>query len=137
MAENIIITPGSGTIDFYDSSSTLTTLVIESGALKFRRALTATDYLEFNNTSPQFNVKSSDLYVGTYLINTSGNLIDSTGWLGAPQPTGPQGAQGYQGSQGFSQGAQGAQGAQGPIGPQGAQGPQGDSGAQGYQGSQG
>ena len=38
MAEDIIITPGSGKIDFYDSASTQTTLVIESGALKFKQA---------------------------------------------------------------------------------------------------
>ena len=78
MAENIIITPGSGTIDFYDSGSTLTTLVIESGALKFKRA--GTTYFALSNTSPQFITSNSNLYIGTTVTNTTGTLIDSTGW---------------------------------------------------------
>ena len=142
MAENIIITPDSGKFDFYDSGSTLTTLVIESGALKFKRS--GTTYLELSNTSPQFKVNSADLKVVTNLINASGNLISSAGWLGAAQPTGPIGAQGAQGAQGptggqgaqGSQGGQGAQGGGGAVGPQGAQGPAG-TGAQGAQGPAG
>ena len=43
MAEDIIITPASGKIDFYDSASTVTTWVIETGTLKFKRG--ATTYL--------------------------------------------------------------------------------------------
>jgi len=78
VAENIIITPGSGTIDFYDSGSTLTTLVIESGALKFKRA--GTTYFALSNTSPQFITSNSNLYIGTTVTNTTGTLIDSTGW---------------------------------------------------------
>jgi hypothetical protein len=36
VAEDIIITPASGKIDFYDSASTVTTWVIETGTLKFK-----------------------------------------------------------------------------------------------------
>ena len=58
MAENIIITPGSGKIDFYDSASTQTTLVIESGALKFKQA--GTEYLALDNTNNSFRVNAAD-----------------------------------------------------------------------------
>ena len=77
MAENIIITPGSGTIDFYDSGNTLTTLIVESGSLKFNRA--GGTYLALDNTYPNFKVTLSNLYVGNTLQNNFGNLINSTG----------------------------------------------------------
>ena len=95
MPENIIITPGTGTIEFSDTASTVTTLVIESGSLKFKRG--ATTYLTFNSTSPTFAVSGSDLKLVTSLINNSGTLIGSTGWKGAVQPTGPTGNQSAQG----------------------------------------
>ena len=122
MPENIIITPNSGTIDFYDSGNTLTTLIIASGSLNFRRS--GNNYLTLDNTFPNFRVRG-DLRVQTNLRNNFGNLISSTGWLGNPLPRGPQGAQGDAG----------AQGPQGPTGPQGAQGATGSQGPQGAQGA--
>ena len=119
MPENIIITPGSGKIDFSDSADTLTTLVIESGALKFKRG--ATEYLALDNTNNSFRVNTADLYVNTSVINNAGTLIVSSGWTGTRQPTGPAGAQGNAGAAG-GQGAQGAQGAQGGQGAQGVSG---------------
>ena len=110
MAEDIIITPASGKFDFYDSGSTLTTWVIESGTLNFKRA--GTTYLALDNTYPHFSVTNADLKLVTSLNNNSGTLIDASGWKGATQPSGPAGAQGGQGAQG-AQGSQGAKGAQG------------------------
>ena len=157
MAEDIIITPNLGKIDFYDSASTLTTLVIESGSLKFKSGTTA--YVSMDNISPMLDISNADLKILNTLVNSGGTLINSTAWQGnrlPPGPTGnqgdaglagtgvpgfvgPQGPQGPQGTTGFSGviGAQGPTGAQGPqgaqgatIGPQGAQGPQGPQGTQ-------
>ena len=140
MANDILITPGSGKIDFSDSASTTTTLVIETNILKFKRG--ATTYLSLDDISPAFAVSGADLKIGTSLINNTGALINSTGWLGALEPTGSQGAQGAQGTKGPQgntgpTGGQGAQGAQGTKGPQGTQGGQGAQGAQGTAGPQG
>ena len=76
MGNDILITPGSGKIDFSDSASTVTTLVVESGSLKFKRA--ATTYLTFNSTSPTFEVSNADLKIGTSLINNSGDADTTT-----------------------------------------------------------
>ena len=115
MSENIIITPGSGTIDFNSSLGTDTTFVIESGSLKFKRSTTT--IFTIDNTYPNFRVSTNDgLYVINTFINNYGSLINSTGWLGNRQPTGAQGSQGAVGSQG-AQGSQGAGGAQGNISP--------------------
>ena len=108
MAEDIIITPGLGKIDFYDLSSNLTTWVIESGTLKFKRSTTT--YLSLDNTYPNFKVTNANLYLVTSLVNNFGILINTSGWQGNRQPTGPTGAQGAVGAQG-GVGAQGAQGA--------------------------
>ena len=98
MAEDIIITPGSGKIDFYDTGNTVTTMVIESGSIKFKRG--ATEYLALDNTNNSFRTSASDLYVATSLINNAGTLIVSSGWTGNRQPTGPTGAQGNSGGAG-------------------------------------
>ena len=65
MAEDIIITPASGKFDFYDSGDTLTTWVIESGTLNFKRA--GTTYLALDNTYPNFRVTNADLKLITSL----------------------------------------------------------------------
>ena len=110
MAENIVIIPSGGTINFYDSGSTLTTWVIETGTLKFKRG--ATTYFSMDNTYPNYRTTNSDLKLSVSLINNSGTLINSSGWQGSRQPTGAQGATGAQGSTG----TQGTIGAQGAIG---------------------
>jgi hypothetical protein len=139
VAENIVIIPSGGTINFFDTTSTQTNWVIESGTLKFKRG--STTYLSMDNTYPNYRV-NVDLRLNRFFINNFGNLIGAQGWLGNPQPPGPagatgaQGAQGAQGSQG-SKGATGAQGSQGPQGAQGGKGPTGNQGAQGAQGNKG
>ena len=114
MAEDIIITPGSGKIDFYDLVGNDFIWIIESGSLNFKNG--GITRLAMNNTSPMFRVTLADLKLITSLNNNSGMLINTSGWQGARQPTGPIGAQGAQGTQG-AQGAQGFQGNQGPCAP--------------------
>ncbi len=65
MSENIIITPGSGTIDFNSSLGTDTIFVIESGSLKFKRSTTT--IFTIDNTYPNFRVSTND---GLFVINT-------------------------------------------------------------------
>ncbi len=129
MAEDIIITPGSGQIDFQDTGNTSTILVVSSGALKWNRS--GTTYLEWNPSSPTFRVGPADLRLTTKIVNNALDpLIDSTGWKGNPEPQGAQGATGTQGNVG-------SVGAQGTIGGQGALGPTGLTGATGAQGAVG
>ena len=129
MAEDIIITPGSGKIDFYDSATTLTTLIVvdesSTAKLKFRRS--ATDYLSLSTVAPTFEVQNASFRVTTSIINTSGTVISGSSWVGNQLPQGAQGATGAQGSQGTT----GAQGGQGATGAQGTQGATGGQGAQG------
>jgi hypothetical protein len=63
VAEDIIITPASGKFDFYDTASTVTTMVIESGSIKFKRG--ATTYLAFNSAQPTIAITNADLRLGT------------------------------------------------------------------------
>jgi hypothetical protein len=58
MPEDIIITPASGKIDFYDLSSTLITWSISSGTLVFTTG--STTYLSIDNTYPNFRVTNAD-----------------------------------------------------------------------------
>ena len=132
MAEDIIITPASGKIDFYDRNSLLTEWIIENGTFNFKRG--GQTYLSMDNTYPNYRV-NTNLKVSNF-YNNSGLLITGSGWGGSPQPPGPTGAKGNTGITG-AQGAVGAQGAIGSQGAQGAQGSQGGQGAQGAVGSQG
>ena len=150
MAENIIIVPSASTITFEDSGSTKTVLSQSSNELRWGRG--GTTYLTWSAGPTAFSVANADLKVTTSLGNNAlSPLINSTGWLGNPEPQGAQGASGSTGSQGakgFSgdtgaqgavgpQGLSGATGAQGSIGAQGATGGQGSHGNTGAQGSQG
>ena len=74
MAENIVIIPSGGTINFFDTGSTQTNWVIESGTLKFKRG--ATTYLSIDNTYPNYRV-SANLRLSKFLVNNFGNLIGS------------------------------------------------------------
>ncbi len=69
MAEDIIITPGSGQIDFQDTGNTSTILVVSSGALKWNRS--GTTYLEWNPSSPTFRVGPADLRLTTKIVNNA------------------------------------------------------------------
>ncbi|NBW53373.1 MAG: hypothetical protein EBR39_05565, partial [Betaproteobacteria bacterium] len=96
MAEDIIITPGSGQIDFLDTGSTSTLLVVSSGTLQWKRG--ATTYLTWNSAAPTFRVSDADLKLTTKLVNNALDpLITSVGWLGNPEPQGAQGPTGAQG----------------------------------------
>ena len=65
MSENIIITPGSGTIDFNSSLDIDTIFIIESGSLKFKRSTTT--IFTMDNTYPNFRINTND---GLIVVNT-------------------------------------------------------------------
>ena len=96
MAKDIKIIPTGAIINFFDASTNQTNWVIESGTLKFKRG--ATTYLSMDNTYPNYRVSSSDLKIGQFVKNNSGNVIDSQGWMGNPESPGPTGPQGDAGA---------------------------------------
>ena len=124
MAENIIITPSGGTIQFIDSADTITTLFSDGTSLEFQTAGIGT-FLTLDNTNRGMRVSGVNINA-TEIRNNSGTIINATGgtanWTGnRVNDPGSVGNQGSQNSKG-GQGAQGDKGGQGPS-PIGAQGP--------------
>ncbi len=111
--ENIIVYPDGANFQLIDSGGTATNWYMENGELKFG-TLTST-LARISTSYPNLRVSGGSITLTNKLANASGDLINSTGWVGAKLPQGPTGAQGSQGSTG-AQGAQGGQGAQGTQG---------------------
>jgi hypothetical protein len=103
VAEDIIILPTLGGINFYDTGNTVTTFTVFSDRLAWRAldpSLGSIDWLTWQVNNPSFVVNVADLKIVGGLRNDAlSPLIDSTGWKGNRLP---QGAQGSQGAKGLS-----------------------------------
>ena len=99
MAENIIITPSGGTIQFIDSADTITTLFSDGTSLEFQTASIGT-FLTLDNTNRGMRVSGVSINA-TEIRNNSGTIINATGgtakWTG--NRVNDPGSAGNQGSQ--------------------------------------
>ena len=98
MAENIIITPSGGTIQFIDSADTITTLFSDGTSLEFQTAGIGT-FLTLDNTNRGMRVSGVNINA-TEIRNNSGTIINATGGTGGSGGGGNAGAAASSGSAG-------------------------------------
>ena len=89
MAKDIIILPGSATVELYDTNNTKATWVYSSAVLDWK--VSTTVYFKVTNTSPKFRLFFNNLYVFSTIATTAGTVVNNALWAGTTN-TGPTGA---------------------------------------------